>query len=311
MNIETQSFDKAFFEGRYQTHPQCPIAVRDLWLEQDMFTSKYIIAVMDCHADKIIPWLAEQVHLLCCVEDDNFKIDSLKHTILEYNKHNNYSLNNISYLKRNSFLHTIDSDVMDFIVLGQKWLHEENKHILQKDLQNILRLNSYVSLCLHEIKLMDSNFGIAYAQLLKQYQLQDDYQITASNTELADFFNNQYAVNSFANQLRFTPDSWELYIKSSYYYWQISDSRRSLFLRAAKLLFAQYYNGEAVSLEFETHIYIGIFNKYTPAISLRKSIFFHVLRPFALGFYVLLKLNVYFWKMLYKLFHWNKKKPID
>lgn len=306
MVIEAPIFDNAFFEGRYQTHPQCPIAVRNLWLDEDLFNNKYVVAVAGCHPDKMIPWLADQVHMLCYIEDNEIKINLLKNIVQEYGKQLSSTLSNISYLKNHNFSGNLDNDVVDFFVLGQKWLIVNDKEGLKKDLQNILRLNSYVSLCLHEIKFASTPFGIAYAQLLKQYQVQDDYELPSLTTTLGEFFNHQYAVNAFANQLRFVPESWETYIKSSYYYWQMPDSRRSLFLRAAKLLFAQYYNGQAVILDYETNVYIGIFNKYTPAISLRKSIFFHLLRPFAFGFYVLLKCNVYFWKMVYRLFHWKR-----
>ena len=308
-NINALSYNKAFFEGKYLAHPQCPIGVRDLWLEEAMFTSKYVVAVMDCHADKMIPWLAEQVHLLCFVEDNPDKIDLFKHSLVEYYQQEGYKLKNISFLHANSLATQIDSDVIDFVVLGQNWMQQKDKKSLQKELQNILRLNSYVTLCLHHIKLDSTPFAQAYAQLLKQYQVEDDYQHLPNSQTLNEFFNHQYAVNAFANQLRFSAETWELYIKSSYYYQALSDSRRSLFLRACKILFAQYCtSAEGLYIDFETNVYIGIFNKYTPAISLRKNIFFHLLRPFAFLFYILLKSNVYFWKIIYRLTHWKKHK---
>jgi hypothetical protein len=73
-------------------------------------------------------------------------------------------------------------------------------------------------------------------------------------------------------------------------------------MKALRILFDQYAVDDVVVLDYQTELYYGLFNKNVPAISLRKNIFFTLLRPFAFGFYVLVKLNIYFWKMLEKLF---------
>jgi len=73
-------------------------------------------------------------------------------------------------------------------------------------------------------------------------------------------------------------------------------------LKALHILFDQYAIEGELMLDYQTELYFGLFNKNVPAISLRKNIFFTLLRPFAFGFYVLVKVNVYFWKMLERLF---------
>jgi hypothetical protein len=73
-------------------------------------------------------------------------------------------------------------------------------------------------------------------------------------------------------------------------------------LKALRILFYQYALEGVVILDYQTELYFGLFNKNVPAISLRKNIFFTLLRPFAFAFYVLVKLNIYFWKTLERLF---------
>ena len=72
-------------------------------------------------------------------------------------------------------------------------------------------------------------------------------------------------------------------------------------MKALRILFEQYQIDGEIVMDYQTHVYYGLFNQYVPAISLRKNIFFTLLRPFAFAFYVMVKMNIYFWKSLYKL----------
>jgi hypothetical protein len=290
-----------FYQGQYSAHPHCPIAVWDFWVEELMLNHKYIVVMLDTPADKMTRWLARQVHLLCIVGEDAAQQNFIEAHIIAQAEEQKGNMRNISLLQGNSHQTNISNDSIDFAVVGQNWLRQPNREAIRLELQRILRLNSYVSLVLHKIKLTGNAFADAYAQLLHQYNLSDDYQHLPNEDELKDFFANHYALNAFSNQLRFNADTWRIYIEHSHYFQAMPPERRSLFLRAAKLLFMQQAQGGELLLDCDTHVYTSIFNKYTPAISLRKSIFFQLLRPFAFCFYVLVKMNVYFWRMIYKL----------
>ena len=261
-----------------------------------MLGKKYVVAMIGCPADRMTRWLAAHVNLLCFLSDDAEQRQFLAQLTP--------APANLSLLAGNLIDTGLESDSLDFAVVGQAWLHTEERENVRRELSRVLRLNSYVSVVLHRVQTTGNAFADAYAQLLAQYQTQDDYAHLPSDEQLAAFFSNHYAVNVFANQLRLRLDTWLQYLQSAQLFQRIAPEKRPLFLRAARLLFLQQTQGNPdgeLILDCSTQVYTGLFNRYVPAISLRKSVFFSLLRPFAFAFYVLVKLNVYFWRALYRI----------
>ncbi len=288
------SFDS--YAARFQSHPQCPIAVWDFWLEELMLGNKYVVGLIGFAADRMTRWLAGRVNLLCFLSEEEGQ-RAFVQQLQPLPK-------NLSIMAGGLIDTGLESDSLDFAVLGQAWLRVAERENMRRELGRVLRLNSYVSLVLHRVQTTGNAFADAYAQLLAQFACVDDYAKLPEEGELAAFFANHYAVNVFANQLRFRLETWLQYIESSDFFAQVAESKRPLLLRAARLLFLQQTGGDAggeLILDCNTQVYTGLFNRYVPAISLRKSVFFGLLRPFAFAFYVLVKLNVYFWRALYRL----------
>lgn len=284
-----------FYQGQYHAHPHCPVAVWDFWVEELMVSRKHVVLMLDTPADKMLRWLAKQVHLLCFVSPHAPQHEFINQEILANAQEQRSNMRNISLMHGDKQNIPLDSDSIDFAIVGHDFAAAKT------ELSRVLRLNSYVCIVRHKTKLSGSPFADAYAQLLHQYQLDDDYQQLPNEADLKDFFANHYAVQIFSNQLRFTAETWRQYIENAYAFSQWPPQRKHLFLRAARLIFNQFATNGEVLLDCDTHVYTGLFNKNMPAISLRKSVFFQLLRPFAFAFYVLVKTNVYFWRMIYKL----------
>ena len=191
---------------------------------------------------------------------------------------------------------------MDFALLGQNF-YQANISGLKKELTRVLRLNSFVCVLIQELK-NDNAFSDAYLQLLAQYQLKDNYQPQPNEDIFANFYPNGFESKKFASQLRLNKELLTFYQDNLFAY----QPENSLFRRALNIIFNQNAENGEVVLNFETKVYFGVYNQYTPAISLQKNIFFILLKPFALGFYILVKLNVYLWRFLYKLKFLSPKK---
>ncbi|MCP4439786.1 MAG: methyltransferase, partial [Aureispira sp.] len=118
---------------------------------------------------------------------------------------------------------------------------------------------------------------------------------------LDELYNETYEERVFHNQQRLTWDGLKAYYTSSTGALSSDHEQYPIALRALKILYQQYQVDEEIVLDYDTHLVFGLFNKSVPAISLRKSIFFQALRPFAFGFYILVKLNIYFWRGLFSI----------
>ena len=140
---------------------------------------------------------------------------------------------------------------------------------------------------------------MAYCQFFKQYsELGHEYERIPSKEALEKTFKDGYEHKSFANQVRLTSDGVQGYYLSSKNALSPEDPRYKWALKALRILFEQYQVDGEVHIDYHTQVYYGLYNMNVPAISLRKSVFFNLLRPFAFGFYILVKLNMYFWKRL-------------
>jgi len=188
----------------------------------------------------------------------------------------------------------LGADVLDFALVEYVFLQRTPLEGVREQLKKVLRLNSYVVVLSHRL-LVNSAFADAYTQMLANQQLKDAYfdNKNEQETQLTAFFEQGFQSEVFPNQTRFSLEQFLAYIQNSQ-----PPEKFPVLQRGAKILYQQFQQHGYLVLDYETRLDIGLFNKNVPAISLRKSIFFHLLRPFAFGFYLLVKLNVYFWRAL-------------
>ena len=186
-------------------------------------------------------------------------------------------------------LQALDSDTLDaFLWQGRL---EADWPELQKALRRVLRLNSHVILWQADWQAEQGAFTGALAQW--QTLFRPDFRGGDSSETLLAFFPHGYETYYLSQKLEL---SWaEIQAQADF------DALSPQGQRALSLLFRQHERGDKVEVWRRHQIHAGLYNRYTPAISLRKSLFFYLLKPFAFSFYLLVKLNIYFWRFIYRL----------
>ncbi len=278
-------------ENNFLAQPSYHWDILTFFLEELKLNKKYVLLEYLSEGGKLPKMLAKKAHLLVSVAENEIKNNFLKQQF--------HQVKNIAFYPRTDFL---EDDSVDFALLGQ-YFYQANISGLKKELTRVLRLNSFVCVLIQELK-NDNAFSDAYLQLLAQYQLKDNYQPQPNEDIFANFYPNGFESKKFASQLRLNKELLTFYQDNLFAY----QPENSLFRRALNIIFNQNAENGEVVLNFETKVYFGVYNQYTPAISLQKNIFFILLKPFALGFYILVKLNVYLWRFLYKLKFLSPKK---
>ena len=168
------------------------------------------------------------------------------------------------------------------------------------EFERILRLNSYVLLLQNKLLDIPKTFTNAYLAFIRKHHNEGELLVDLPKQErLESFYNNGFTQQKFKNQQWLNWSMLEQYYQTALE--KESLSTRPSILTELKELFEQFEQEGEVHLEYETYLYYGLFNHSVPEISLRKSIFFNVLRPVAFAFYILVKANIYFWKGLYKI----------
>jgi hypothetical protein len=242
-------------------------------------------------------WI-KHVHLLCIVAESEEYFKYIKQWLGE----------SLDLWTQNTSISSmgLDDDSLDAaILLGTEFLNTLDDEHKTKELERCLRLNSYALGIFHRLDSDEERtFSWAFAQFFKQYSngIEHEYLCGPSQEQLNNFYKTGYEMRAFANQVRLDWDGLQGYFLSSHNIPDETDPKFKWAMKALRILFDQYAVDNVVLLDYQTELYYGLFNKNVPAISLRKNIFFTLLRPFAFGFYVLVKLNIYFWKMLEKLF---------
>jgi hypothetical protein len=281
-------------ENNFLAQPNYHWDILTFFLKELKLNRKYVLLECLSEGGKLPKMLAKHIHLFVSIIENGYKNNFLKQQFAQ--------TSNVSFYQNTAFL---EDDSVDFALLGQ-YFYQIDKEGLKKELSRVLRLNSFVCVLIQELK-NDNPFSDAYFQLLSQYKVKDNYHAQeeqAANKILADFFPNGFETKQFSSQLRLNKELLVFYQENLF----ADQPKHITFNRALNLIFNQHQQHDEIVLNFETKVYFGIYNKYTPAISLQKSIFFSLLKPFAFSFYVLVKLNVYFWRFLYKLKFLSSKK---
>jgi hypothetical protein len=283
---------------RSEFHPHPPIQVIEFLKYELQVGKKYVLLLNGESAEHFGRLLIKHIHLLCILEQDEHLLKFIREQLGE----------SADLWSDNSALTTIrlDDDSLDAVALiGADFLAAMEDEAKMKELERCLRLNSYVLGIFHRLDSDEERtFSWAFAQFFKQYSIgiEHEYLRGPSQNQLNNFYKTGFEMRSFANQVRLDWDGLQGYFLSSQNIPNEDDTKFKWAMKALRILFDQYAVDDVVVLDYQTELYYGLFNKNVPAISLRKNIFFTLLRPFAFGFYVLVKLNIYFWKMLEKLF---------
>lgn len=277
-------------------HPQLPLAVWEFMRSELQIGRKYVLMTSGLGTERLMRQLLQNVRVVCALENDKENIQYLNSQLDTFD--------NFLALEASPDKTTLQEDTIDGAMLVSPTF-DINSEAVRKEFGRILRLNSYVLLVKHLLLAPESSFAQAYLHFLKTYSsaTETPYSSDIPKETLEAFFTNdslQYRL--FPNQLRLDFEGLKgFYLGSSGAFDEEEHPQHRLALKALKILFAQYQNNGEVALDFETKVYYGLYNKYVPAISLRKSLFFNILRPFAFLFYVLVKLNIYFWRLVYRV----------
>lgn len=256
-------------------------------------SQKYVAMVSGEGSEHLARIWLRHVYLLCLIEPDADYFDFIKSHV-DKDEQLWMAASPLAQIP-------VDDDSIDCVVLlGSQDSTHDGLHSIRAEFRRVLRLNSYVVQILHEINnSTERTFGWAFCQFFNQYsEGGHEYEKLPTDSDLQLFFTDGFEHTIFANQVRLGWDGLQGYYLSSKNALTPDDPRYKWALKALRILFDQYQVEGEVSIDYHTHVYYGLINKYVPAISLRKSLFFNLLRPFAFGFYVLVKLNMYFWRSL-------------
>lgn len=271
----------------YPQRPSYPLSVLRFLREELKLGRQHIVADIGSGAGGSAKPLLRHVHSLCAIEPHAAMRQRANDWL---GKEDNWLMTSGTAEQTG-----LDDDSIDLALLAYS-LPFVDVAATRAEIERVAKLNSYVVVLHNRLELQYGGFTEAFAQFLEQF----GGPAPAPSTEtLQQFFPNDYQTARFRQQLRL---NWEE-LKAHYYSLPYSllphEDRHDLALRALRILFQQQAQQEHVIIEYETQLYFGLYNQYVPAISLRKSLFFQLLRPFAFLFYLLVKINMLFWRMLF------------
>jgi len=280
-----------FYENIFELSPQYPLTVLEFLKTELQLGKKYV--VMDVHTQngQLSKLLHKHVHLVCSLSSDPqyhvYLKDKLK------GAPNFLSLNAVPILTN------VEEDSIDCLCIDETFSQYD---VLRMgiEFERILRLNSYVLLLQNKLLDIPKTFTSAYLAFINKKHKDDELLASLPKKERLDvFYKNGFVQQKFKNQQWLNWSMLEQYYQTALEKENQSPSSNALV--ELKELFEAFQKDGQVHLEYQTYLYYGLFNHSVPEISLRKSIFFNILRPVAFAFYILVKANIYFWKALYKI----------
>ncbi len=269
--------------------PVYPTVVADFLKEELKIGKRY--AVLDIHtrSSELTPLLLHKVHLMCSVTPE-----AEYHQIL---KQSYATEDNFLSLNATPDLLPIEDDAMHCVAIDDVLMQFDPIRVA-KEFERILRLNSYVLFFQKRLRKQQNTFSKVYHQYLQDQKIETKLTSPlAVKPMVVDFFGAGLYTKDFEGQQYL---NWQELLQ----YTDTLAKQHGLYYDVAALqsLFNEFEEEHRVKLAYNIHLSYGLFNKSVPDISLKKSIFFNVLRPFAFGFYLLIKANIYFWKYMKRLF---------
>lgn len=283
--------DHIIFRSEFHPHP--PVPLLDFLSNELKVSQKYVVLLHGRGAEHLGRIWRKHVHLLGILEEDQDYFDFIEYSL---DPKDDIWLSNANWEDR-----PLSEDSLDTVVLLNK---QETEESLKKELSHILRLNSYVVRVNYALTTeRERTFSWAFSQFFKQYSTSGyhEYERLPEVVELDQFYTEGYQEKIFPNQIRLYWESLKAYYMASDFALAEDHPKFKLAMKALKIIFEQYQAEGIVSLDYQTYVYYGLFNKNVPAISLRKNIFFTLLRPFVFAFYLLVKFNIYLLRSLYIL----------
>ena len=270
-----------------------PDKYRRFLLEELKVGKKYI--VLDVHRTKpyVGHLLQNKVHTICSLTDE----PSIQVQLKEFESHQSFL--NIQ-LKESKI--PLDDDFVDVAFLDDSALQFDLSKFKQ-ELYRVLRLNSFVILTQRRISLHTTNFSKhLHTYLSTRNSGHSSIASAVSRSLLSELFvEGAYTKDMYYKQ-HVNLDELIDFLKLD-----LNTSEKAY--QDLVTLFEEHQENGKVVLGLVLQVSYGVFNKYTPEISLRRSLFFHALRPFAFAFYLMVKSNIYLLRILYRVKHiFSRKK---
>ncbi len=282
--------DQHFYDNLFNLSLQYPSSVSDFLKKELKLGKKYVIIDVHTHNAQLSKLMSKHVHLICSLTSDPAYNEFLK---IKFQKSPNFiCLNSIPEVIN------IDDDSIDCICIDDTFT-EFNTSKMSNEFERVLRLNSYVILLQNQFLKTLNSFSKDFQDFMDENNFNTIVKTIPAGAELKSFYKNGYQQQVFQSQKSFTLNELQQFFSTIQMARNFKVDEKST--KSLVDLFQQHQKNGQVILEYQTMLYYGLFNHSVPEISLRKSIFFHALRPFAFGFYVLVKGNIYFWRALYKL----------
>lgn len=266
-----------------------PLPILQFLKQKMQLGKRYAIMEVHTHNGQWSKLLLNHVHLVCSIcTDPSYQV---------YLKEQLASSANFLSLNALPTLTNIDDDSIDCLFIDDTFSQYDVGQ-MQREFKRILRLNSYVLLTYNERFGLPKSFTEAYLQLLQNHSAVPNVALP-NKERLSAFYEHTYGKELFNNQQRLTWPQLEQYFLTQLEEHNLSVQAQQV--EELKGLFEAHETDGRIIMSYKTHLYYGLFNYSVSAISLRKNIFFNLLRPFAFVFYILLKGNIYFWKGIKRL----------
>ncbi|MCH2021804.1 MAG: hypothetical protein MK207_04930 [Saprospiraceae bacterium] len=282
--------EQRFYNNLFELSLKYPSAVLKFLKSELQLGKKYIVIDAHTHNGQITHLLKDHVHLVCSLTSDP--------GYHNYLKKNFKKVPNFLSLNATPELINIEDDSIDCICIDETFSKFDSLR-MGIEFERILRLNSYVLLLLNQLHASEESFTKFFEQILVQHNLKTQTSHSEIKPKLIEFFINGYQQQTFKYRQSFNWQKLEEFFLTILESKNLKPNLNSI--KDLKFYFDKHEVGGQIHIEYNTILYYGLFNHSTPEISLRKSFFFQVLRPFAFGFYVLVKGNIYFWRALYKI----------
>lgn len=277
------------YQNFHELSPSYPQKLLDFLKFELKMGKKYLVLDIHEHSAQLSRLVMDDFRLVC-----SSSMNPEFHNFIKNKYANN---NNFLSLNSNPAFLQLEDDSMDVIFLDSSFF-AQNIQQMKKEFERVLRLNSYVLLIFNEPVFAENSFSHEFQRSLT-FMYEYDTHFNSIHPLLKEFYKNSFQKKNFDHTTSYTKEELKLFFESVCSIKDV-DTKANL-LAGLMSSFDKYQSNGKVNVELNTTVYYGLFNYSVPDISLRKSIFFNILKPFAFGFYLLIKTNIYFWRFIYTI----------
>lgn len=284
------------YQNFHELSPSYPQKLLDFLKFELKMGKKYIALDIHDYSAQLSKLIMDDFRLVCS--------SSMNPEFHNFIKNKYANKNNFLSLNSNPAFLQLEDDSMDVIFMESSFF-AQNIQQMKKEFERILRLNSYVLLIFNEPVFAENSFSHDFHRSLT-FMYEYDTSFNSIHPLLQEFYDNSFQKKSFDHTISYTKEELKLFFNAVCSIKGV-DAKEGI-LADLMRSFDKYKSNGKVNVELNTMVYYGLFNYSVPDISIRKSIFFNILKPFALGFYLLIKTNIYFWRFIYTIKDRIKKK---